>query len=103
MVLVIGKLFISTSRTAAYFTLVDSAEVELYSDAGPALLIFIIIYFVADVFMEVFEIGILTSLDCFVADEEMFVEQTRYAEGRLKSWVDDNGAFSNDCYAQRPD
>eukprot|EP00339_Tiarina_fusa_P022379 CAMPEP_0116997142 /NCGR_PEP_ID=MMETSP0472-20121206/690_1 /TAXON_ID=693140 ORGANISM="Tiarina fusus, Strain LIS" /NCGR_SAMPLE_ID=MMETSP0472 /ASSEMBLY_ACC=CAM_ASM_000603 /LENGTH=659 /DNA_ID=CAMNT_0004695951 /DNA_START=143 /DNA_END=2118 /DNA_ORIENTATION=+ len=82
MVLVIGKLFISTLTTAvAYFAIVDYAEVELYSYAGPVILIFIITYFVADMFMDVFEIGILTILHCFVADEEMFGGHARYAEG----------------------
>ena len=73
MVLVIGKLFISTLTTAiAYFVLIEYAEVELYSYAGPVACIFILTYFIADMFMDVFEVGILTVLHCFVADEEMF-------------------------------
>jgi hypothetical protein len=93
-VLVIGKLFISTLTTAvSYYCIVEYLEIDLYSYAGPVLLIFVISYFVADMFMDVFEIGILTILHCFVADEEMFGGQARYAEGGLSSWVDKNGAM----------
>ena len=94
MVLTIGKLFISTVTTAfAYYTIVEYEEVELHSYAGPVILIFILTYFVASMFMGVFEIGILTILHCFVADEEMFGGQTKYAEGGLKSWIDERGAL----------
>jgi choline transporter-like protein 2/4/5 len=93
-VLVVGKLFISTLTTAAsYFTIVEYLEIDLYSYAGPVVLIFIVSYFVADMFMAVFEIGILAILHCFVADEEMFGGQPRYAEGGLTSWVDKNGGI----------
>jgi len=68
-------------------------EVNLHSFAGPVVLIFIISWFVADMFMDVFEIGILAILHCFVADEEMFGGSPRYAERTLTRWVDKNGAF----------
>lgn len=93
-VLMIGKLFISTlTTTASYFFIVEYMEVNLHSFAGPVVLIFIISWFVADMFMDVFEIGILAILHCFVADEEMFGGSPRYAERTLTRWVDKNGAF----------
>ena len=95
-VLIIGKLFISTLTTAgAYYAIVEYLEIPLYSYAGPVVLIFISSYFVADMFMDVFEIGILTILHCFVADEEMFGGRARYAEGGLSDFVDKNGGFDD--------
>ena len=40
--------------------------------------------------MSVYDMGIATILQCFVADEEMFSSDQRYAEGSLKNWVDDH-------------
>ena len=91
-VLIIGKLFISTLTTAsAYYCIVEYLEIDLYSNAGPVVFIFIISYVMADMFMDVFEIGIMTILHCFVADEEMFGGTPRYAEGNLKAWIDKEG------------
>jgi hypothetical protein len=59
-------------------------------------LIFVVSYVVADMFMDVFEIGILAILHCFVADEEMFGGRPRYAEGGLTAWVDQNGAANKE-------
>lgn len=90
-VLFIGKIFISALTTAAsYYVLVEQGELlelDLYSYGGPVLLIFCISYFVASMFMGVFDMGILTVLHCLVADEEMFGSPI-YAEGSLSSWVD---------------
>jgi hypothetical protein len=93
-VLVVGKLFISTLTTfTAYYTLVEYMQVELWSYAGPVVIIFIISYFVADMFMDVFDISILCILHCFVADEEMFDGRARYADGSLKEFVDKHGGM----------
>ena len=40
----------------------------------------------------VYDMGIATILQCFVADEEMFNDDQMYAEGSLKSWVDSYGS-----------
>lgn len=68
-------------------------QLELWSFAGPVAIIFIISYFVADMFMDVFDISILCILHCFVADEEMFNGRSRYAGGSLKRFVDENGGM----------
>ena len=43
-------------------------------------------------FVAVYDMGIATILQCFVADEEMFNDDQMYAEGSLKSWVDSYGS-----------
>mmetsp|Transcript_2504 Transcript_2504/g.5963 ORF Transcript_2504/g.5963 Transcript_2504/m.5963 type:complete len:703 (+) Transcript_2504:182-2290(+) len=91
-VLVVGKLFIAALTTfLAYYTLTEHLELEVWSFGGPIAMIFIISYFVADMFMDVFDISILCVLHCFIADEEMFDGQARYADGNLKEFVDKHG------------
>jgi Plasma-membrane choline transporter len=63
-------------------------QLTLNSFAAPCLTIFILSYFVAGMFMSVFELSILTVLHCFVADQEMF--GGRYADGSLKEWIEKN-------------
>ena len=64
---------------------------ELYSIIGPLLFIAFIAWIVAGMFMSVYDMGIATILQCFVADEEMFDDDQMYADGALKSWVDSHG------------
>ena len=91
-VLIVGKLFISALTTfAGYYALTEHLELDLYSYAGPVTVIFIISYFVSDMFMDVFDYSILAILHCFVADEEMFDGRARYADGGLNDFVDKHG------------
>ena len=90
-----GKLLISLLTTvAAYYTVVEHPDYvlqnneSLYSFAGPIFFIFCISYFMASMFMSVFETGILTILHCFVADEEMFDDASRYTDKNFQRWVD---------------
>jgi len=93
-VLVVGKLFIAALTTfLAYYTLTEHLELEVWSFGGPAAMIFIISYFVADMFMDVFDISILCVLHCFIADEEMFGGRARYADGTLQEFVDKHGGI----------
>jgi Plasma-membrane choline transporter len=92
-VLIVGKLFISSVVTVlAYYVLLESFGDQLYSVGGPITLIFLISYYVSDMFMDVLDMGISTVLHCFIADEEMFDnEEDRYHEKGLKDYVDKHG------------
>lgn len=93
-VLIVGKLFISAFTTfLAYYALTEHLEVEVWSFGGPVMVIFIISYFVADMFCDIFDISILCVLHCFIADEEMFGGRARYAEGSLQDFVDKHGGM----------
>lgn len=52
---------------------------------GPLLFTFILAYFVSKMFTEIFAMTIETILCCYIADEEMFPAEKRYADGSLKS------------------
>lgn len=91
-VLIVGKLFISSVVTvAAYYFMLESIGDELYSIGGPICIIFLISYFISDMFMDVLDMGISTVLHCFIADEEMFDGDNRYHEESLKEYVDMHG------------
>lgn len=90
IVLFVGKFFISCLTTAgAYIYINQEMGEQLYSLMGPCGLIFIMSYFVGDMFLDVFDMSTSTVLHCFVADEEMFDGDECYAEGKLRDWLDD--------------
>ena len=92
-VLIIGKLFISSIVTiAGYYVIAEDMSDQLHTVAGPLGVIFIISYFISDIFMDVLSMGISTVLHCFIADEEMFEENQRYTDKSLKDYVDHYGA-----------
>ena len=84
-VLVLGKVFISVFTTfIAYLALVNSGN-DLNGFILPLLFVLLLAYFVASMFTEIFGMGISTILQCFIADEEMFEPEKRFAEGGLRS------------------
>lgn len=89
-VAIVGKLFITGVTTlAAYFLMTEYFISELSSVAGPLIIIALLAYFVADTFLDVFEFGVSTILQCFIADDEMFAEEDAFAGGDLKTLIDD--------------
>lgn len=91
-VIFVGKVFITSMTTGlAYIAISQQVGDELYSVIGPLVFIAFISWFIAGMFMSVYDMGIATILQCFVADEEMFDDDQMYAEGALKSWVDNHG------------
>eukprot|EP00540_Astrosyne_radiata_P020165 CAMPEP_0116832522 /NCGR_PEP_ID=MMETSP0418-20121206/5939_1 /TAXON_ID=1158023 /ORGANISM="Astrosyne radiata, Strain 13vi08-1A" /LENGTH=579 /DNA_ID=CAMNT_0004461893 /DNA_START=77 /DNA_END=1816 /DNA_ORIENTATION=+ len=90
-VLIIGKLFISAATTSLSFMVMNEMiGDEVFSLAGPTIIVFIISYFVSDMFLDIFDMGITTILQCFVADEEMFEDTGAcFAEGRLRKYIDE--------------
>jgi Plasma-membrane choline transporter len=92
-VLIVGKLFISAvTTTMSYYFIVENISDDLNSVGGPVCVVFLISYWVSDFFMDVFDMAITTVLHCLIADEEMFDEDTGYAEHDLKRWVDKHGS-----------
>ena len=62
---------------------------------GPIIVIFILAYFVASVFVEVFGMAISTILVCYCADEEMFPPEERFADGALRGAIKTTQAASS--------
>jgi choline transporter-like protein 2/4/5 len=96
IVLFVGKLFISCLTTGVAYIYMDSQiGEEVYSLGGPLLFIFVMSYFIGDMFLDIFDMSTNTILHCFVADEEMFADEDGgvdkcYAEGQLREWLDDH-------------
>jgi len=91
-VVFVGKVFITSLTTGvAYFAISEQLRDELYSVIGPLVFIAVIAWFISGMFMGIYDMGIATILQCFVADEEMFDDDQMYAQGSLKAWVDNHG------------
>ncbi|KAL7548947.1 hypothetical protein ACHAWF_012218 [Thalassiosira exigua] len=89
IVLFIGKLFITVaSSVAGYYYLEIHFGDELNYLMVPTLLIAFFAYAVSEAFSEVFGMAISTVLQCFVADEEMFDEDDRFAPGSLAKCIE---------------
>lgn len=87
-ILMLGKLLIPVATTFfAYCALTYGADPdEMNSIIGPLIGVYIMAYFVACMFNEVYGMCIQTILLCYVADEEMFKNPgDRYIPGSLKS------------------
>jgi len=54
---------------------------------SPLIFTGILAYFTSAMFCEIFGMGIQTILLCFIADEEMFPPEKRFADGNLQSAV----------------
>ena len=54
---------------------------------SPLIFTGILAYFTGAMFCEIFGMGIQTILLCFIADEEMFPPEKRFADGSLQSAV----------------
>ena len=90
LILFIGKLFVSALTTGAAYIYIDREYSEdIYSTAGPCLVIFVMSYFIGQVFLSVFDMSTATVMQCFIADEEMFDGDECYAEGALRKFLDD--------------
>lgn len=89
-VIIVGRIFITATTSAiAYFLMQERIDDKLHSLTGPVLLVALIAYYVSGTFMGVFGMAVSTILQCFVADEEMFSGEGRYAEGALRKFVDE--------------
>eukprot|EP00607_Mallomonas_marina_P009010 CAMPEP_0182417654 /NCGR_PEP_ID=MMETSP1167-20130531/2101_1 /TAXON_ID=2988 /ORGANISM="Mallomonas Sp, Strain CCMP3275" /LENGTH=669 /DNA_ID=CAMNT_0024591357 /DNA_START=108 /DNA_END=2117 /DNA_ORIENTATION=+ len=85
--LLIGKLFVPLATTFICY-LVIAYQLPEASTNGlvvPLLVTFTLSYFVASMFAEIFGMAIETILCCYIADEEMFPPEKRFADGGLKT------------------
>merc|ERR1712150_146299 len=86
----ISRLFIAfLTAGLSYIVMERKIEEQLHSLFGPTVLVFFISYYIADMFLDMFEMSSDTILQCFIADEEMFNGESNYADGDLRNWLDD--------------
>ena len=89
-VLMLGKVFIPALTTIICYISIQYGNSTLSSTGingiiGPMVIVYILAYFVACMFIEIYGMGIETILLCYVADEEMFSADNRFADGDLKT------------------
>lgn len=90
LVVFVGKIFISIITTGLiYMAMDDAIEEEVHSLFAPVIFAFLISYFVADMFMDVFDMSTSTILQCFIADEEMFSGDQNFADGKMRTFLSD--------------
>ncbi len=88
-ILFISKVFITVASTVAgYFYLERNFEDKLNFLMVPTSLIAVTAYAASEMFNEVFGMSISTILQCFVADEEMFEGDERFAPSSLSGTID---------------
>jgi hypothetical protein len=89
LILFVGKIFVSALTTGgAYMYMEYELGSSLYSPAGPCVIIFVMSYFIGNMFLDIFDMSTSTVLQCFIADEEMFNGDECYADGDLRRWLD---------------
>lgn len=60
---------------------------EVSGIIAPLVFTFILAYWIACMFLEIYGMGIETMLMCFIADEEMFKPEDRFAEAELMTTI----------------
>jgi hypothetical protein len=76
-----------------YYALAYDEEMvrSISSPVGPVVFAFVLAWFTAGMFASVFDMGMSTLIQCFIADEEMFTGSERYADEDLHQFFDNNG------------
>lgn len=85
--LFIGRLFIPTLTTFLCYLCIayGTNKDDINGLIAPLVFTFLLSYWIAAMFLEIFGMGIETILCCYVADEEMFKVEDRFVEGELLS------------------
>lgn len=78
--LMIGRLLIPIATTFICYLAIayGTNTAEISGLVAPLVLCFLLSYWIACMFLEIFGMGIETILFCFIADEEMFTVEKRY-------------------------
>lgn len=100
-ILGLGRLFIPTVSTLiAYFAI----AYQTGSTNGlvlPLVFTWILAYFIGCMYSEIFGMSIETILCCYIADEEMFPPELRFAEGSLRDTMADTAKAAADNQAAK--
>ena len=87
--LMIGRMLIPVFTTfICYLAIAYGTNTsEVSGIVAPLVLCFLLSYWIACMFLEIFGMGIETILFCFIADEEMFKVEERFASGELMTTI----------------
>eukprot|EP00640_Fibrocapsa_japonica_P000669 CAMPEP_0113939800 /NCGR_PEP_ID=MMETSP1339-20121228/6051_1 /TAXON_ID=94617 /ORGANISM="Fibrocapsa japonica" /LENGTH=561 /DNA_ID=CAMNT_0000943415 /DNA_START=305 /DNA_END=1990 /DNA_ORIENTATION=- /assembly_acc=CAM_ASM_000762 len=85
--MMLGKLSLSFTTTfMAYLMFINLENVS--GVVAPTLMVLFLSYFVAEVFLEVYGMTIFTILQCYLADMEMFGEDSKYAQHSIRDHME---------------
>ena len=86
-VMLLGKLFVPCLTTLIFYVVLAYTPYgdEVTDVVSPSVFVFVMAYLVSAMFSEIFAMTIDTVLCCYIADEEMFPLEKRFADGGLKS------------------
>lgn len=92
-VIIIGKIFVSVlAGGISYYSMTYFLQDQIRSPIAPTILVVILAWFTANMFCQIFSMAVSTLLQAFIADEEMFGPEDRYAAPALSKYIDENGA-----------
>jgi len=95
--LTIGKIFVAFLATgASYIFLHVQYGDELYSVVGPTMVVAIIAWMTATMFMDVLGMTIDTIFICFISDESSNNGVAAFSGDDMKEFVDSNGKMADD-------
>jgi len=95
--LIIGKFFVTILATgASYIFLSQQYEQSLYSVTGPTLIVAIIAWMTATMFMDVLAMAIDTIFICFISDETSNNGTAAFAGDDMKEFVDTHGKMDEE-------
>jgi len=97
-ILTLGKIFVPMSTVfILYLIMAYDSDVSSTSSGviSPLVFTFILAYFTSAMFCEIFGMGIQTILLCYIADEEMFAPEKRFADGSLQSAISKTAQAAN--------
>ena len=87
--LMMGRILIPVATTFVCYLAIayGTNNAQVSGIVAPLVLCFLLSYWIACMFLEIFGMGIETILFCFIADEEMFKLEERFASGELMTTI----------------
>lgn len=86
----LGQVFVPLTTTfLCYLAMAYNSGVtsDVSGIVAPLVFTFILSYWISSMFLEIYGMGIETMLMCFIADEEMFKPEDRFAEAELMTTI----------------
>ena len=99
-ILGIGRLFIPTVTTLVAYLAIAYQSGSSNGLVLPLVFTWLLAYFIGCMYSEIFGMSIETILNCYVADEEMFPPELRFAEGSLRATMADTAKAAADSKVQ---
>jgi len=99
MALFVGKLFATALATAtSYYYFTGAYQNQLHDFVAPTILVAIIAWMTATMFMDVMQMAVDTILICYISDEESNGGKAVYADSKMSDFVTAHGEIKPDSH-----